>query len=868
MEVDRMNKISKQKFVVIQVLFAVFLISVIYTSVMPVTHAATVTSAQDKAISILSNVVGLDMDDYTAQLTCDSSEATNPIPTPPTTLSLVTTSNPTPTLSLPQDTVIFNLTAAKSNLRAKFSFINGKLNQISLGNYIGSPVLSQPTANPLATAQDFLQRYQSYTGNSLYGTLGAMLSTIPLNSNATQQAEDVRLKVSVFENQSENHFIWTYIDKDGNPAPMKDIVIKLVNGRLESFLDNWQLYRTSGVPTLSSKDAIATALKAAKNFTYVAENADGTNYTVSDFKIAGTFNVTLSYVNYFVQTPQLSTRGGDPYILYPSWYVSVAFDKVYPGDVTGLNVWVWADTGNIGSVAPMRFQAYPTDTSKIATSSHTAIQMETNVPVLLGLSLTAAIGINAIAAVYLHGNKNKLKKIELSFTISSSKRKIAALLLLVLPIGVIVAAPAVHASALKSELYASSYSTIIPWFDAQEYQYADEICEYIQMLYTQYNGVDSNDNAGPETEYNLMMGDIIWDHYDYPGSTVFLFAPGGPESFADSYGQDISAMDIWWATYSYTTIYFVMDGVCQSGHTQAFAQAWTQIPMSYPPDGFGSSDDSAHGLIGFDGQSPDISINSFQYYTQVAGYWIEWFYYFAIYEHDTVHQALNDASIQVFGVPYLSTPFISYTAWWPGGYMGENYYEAGYHWGGSMRVFGDSNIYISQGSSDYVSAPSISSNVPNPGEVLTSYQFSVSSTDSYGRNVAYKIFWGDGTQTTSGFYPSGETVYFDHSFSSGGQHTVTVYAESQYASWSAPSYYIVNLEPIYQTQVNVYMSFYGYYVEYYDTYYIYEPAGLNYLDFGSHFLEAYDYYDSTVHTTNPDWYDLGTGTTIDVLYYY
>lgn len=255
-------------------------------------------------------------------------------------------------------------------------------------------------------------------------------------------------------------------------------------------------------------------------------------------------------------------------------------------------------------------------------------------------------------------------------------------------------------------------------------------------------------------------------------------------------------MDIYYATYGYTTISFVMDWVCYSGHTQAFPQAWTQTSMTYLPGGFGPDDGSAHSFIGFEGQSPDISINSFQYYTQVAGYWIEWFYYYAIYQRETVHQALDDASIAVFGVGYLGTPLISYTAWWPGGYMGETYYEPGYRWTGSMRIYGDSRIYVSQGSSDVVSTPSITSNVPNPGNPFTSYQFSVSSTDSNGYDVAYTIFWGDGSQTSSGFYPSGQARNFYHSYNYGygGQYTVTVYTKSRYNSWSSPNYYSVDIQ--------------------------------------------------------------------------
>ncbi|MCW3996277.1 MAG: hypothetical protein NWE98_09070 [Candidatus Bathyarchaeota archaeon] len=72
----------------------------------------------------------------------------------------------------------------------------------------------------------------------------------------------------------------------------------------------------------------------------------------------------------------------------------------------------------------------------------------------------------------------------------------------------------------------------------------------------------------------------------------------------------------------------------------------------------------------------------------------------------------------------------------------------------------------------------------------------------------------------------------------------------------------------YSTTVNVWVTYDGYYYYPWDTYYIYEPAGSNYLDFGYDFIQAYNYYDSSWHYSNPDWYNLGTGTTIDVGYWY
>ena len=283
-----MTKKPKRLFL-IAVLLAGLMISVGVT-LSPMAHAAVTTNSQ-QAIGILGNVVGFDMNVYTASLVSDSNNAAHPVPTPPTTINLPATT--TPISSLSQDDLIFNLTSAHSNARARVTFIDGSLNQISLGNYVGSPALNQPATNTLVMAQGFLQRYQSYTSNSFYGSLSSMINNVSPNTNATETTGNIKLQVSIFGNQNEQDLVWTYVDNNDTPAPMKDVVLTYYNGYLESFLDNWQIYQTVGVPTLSSPEAITTALQAANNFSYTAQNSNGINYTVTGFKVAEVFDVTL-----------------------------------------------------------------------------------------------------------------------------------------------------------------------------------------------------------------------------------------------------------------------------------------------------------------------------------------------------------------------------------------------------------------------------------------------------------------------------------------------------------------------------------------------------------------------------------------------
>ena len=662
-------KTTKNFFVVIALL--ILMSSIAYMALSPPAHAAVITNSQ-KTTNILGNIVGLNMNSYTTELTSDVNTATNPAPVP------------TATLGLPQETVMYNLTGTQGSLRASCSFINGNLNQIYLSNYVGSPSLSQTTTNTLDMAQGFLQRYQSYTGNQLYSSLSSMLTGIAINTNTTETAGNIKLQVSNFGNEQD--LIWTYVDNNGIPALSKDVVLTYNNGLLESFLDNWQLYQIGGVPELSNQDATAIALQAVQNYSYVAYNVNGANVTVSGFKVASIGNVSLSYLNYYEQTPEQSIRGGNSLILYPSWYVAVGFDKVYPGNVTGLIVNIWADTGNVSSITPMAYQAPASSTPSL---SDTTTQVKTNqVSMMIILLPITAIAASSITGAYLYSKKNKLNGLNRTWTFNLSKRKIAAICLILLPIGVIIAVPITEASTIKSEIYVSTYQETS--LDTQEDSYASSVASYIQMLYTQYDGVSSNNNYGSATNYNNIMYNIMYDESNYMGVVVFHFGHGYVPDYIDSNGNLVSYSNIASSTNGYNEHYFVWMWTCTLAQDYNFAHAWTQ-KSSLSSDGFNYPDSTSHSFIGFTGESPTISYQSFEGYSQLAYLFIEWFYYYSVYSSYNVHDALNLASQAVFGVSYNSSPLTSYNAWWPGG----DGIPAGW-FAGQMKIYGDAAIMIKQ----------------------------------------------------------------------------------------------------------------------------------------------------------------------------
>jgi hypothetical protein len=116
------------------------------------------------------------------------------------------------------------------------------------------------------------------------------------------------------------------------------------DGRLKMFLDNWQFKTILGDPRVSSEEAVAKALKALRMFSY-----DVSSCSVSKFYIAQVENAISTSLCY------VESGSEDGFILRPSWWVGIGFDRHYPGQVTGVTARIWADTGEVSSVSPMVF---------------------------------------------------------------------------------------------------------------------------------------------------------------------------------------------------------------------------------------------------------------------------------------------------------------------------------------------------------------------------------------------------------------------------------------------------------------------------------------------------------------------------------
>lgn len=283
-------------------------------------HAAEITT-QQKGIAILNDVVGLD----TARYGVDAKEY------PQESYWGV----------LPQETVRYELNSDGSNIDMRCTFVNGKLLMLEVVENQGSPRLTK-TANGVAEmAKDFLNSYQSYSGNALYGELRSTLVGVDSSRNSTKTVGNMKLEVST--RRERVTFRWTYTFNDIE-APDKVVALGYENGFLEYFYDSWDLYKIGSTDVnVSEEEAINLGMARARNYSWPA----GANDT---FKVKN-FNVTGAMIWETVFRSSLvadKPRNEDLLMLYPMRHVWVSLDKFYPpGNVYGFNVYVWADTGEV-----------------------------------------------------------------------------------------------------------------------------------------------------------------------------------------------------------------------------------------------------------------------------------------------------------------------------------------------------------------------------------------------------------------------------------------------------------------------------------------------------------------------------------------
>lgn len=626
------------------------LILLSYTSLLNTADASEFS--QEKIITFLKNVAGINTTGLKTSINAESLTVFG---------------------GLSHEETDLTLSSNKDSLRVRSSFINGKFHEVYLSSQIEKLDSAKTATDPVDSAKNLIEQYEQYTDNPFYGLLASMLDSNVLSLNCSKTLGNIKLEISTFGDNEYNNIIWTFIDDTGIPAVSKNVVISYEHGNLKAFTDNWQLYKIESTPMLSYNDAVSLALNELKGFTWTAYSENNETVTVSDFKVVSVGNATLSYLNF---NDEDSARNGDPFLLYPSWYIPIGFDQVYPGTVTGAIVRIWADTGELASIGTMSTGAIPAFADKnLDTDAASVNSLWILIPVVV-----SAIGL--ISACFYRIRLQKNEHLE-------GFPKIAVITLcILLSFSLLAAIP--HANANRSRFYASSYGQT-----QMDMQYAGVLSGYITNSMSSA-GYDSYNCYGYLTTWSQYQTNTINDQIADNFNIIFHFGHmAGQNQLKLSDGNVLTPTNVnsWVSQWEYG---FIWLWACMqaNGPNTGMPPAWADYSYFNSSDAYHWNDPYPYCFIGFENMSPSIYVGSFRYSTVQAWVYIEKVYDYLIAGYN-VHDSLDLASrsVSTFNLPYDQSPlFAGFESWWPANY-GDPPAPPGWYQG-AMKVYGSSAVQL------------------------------------------------------------------------------------------------------------------------------------------------------------------------------
>ena len=629
------------------------------------------STAPEKALTILNDVVGLDTATYRTNLDIHNQDLFFE--------------------SLPQEHVKYTLESNESKLELHCNFVNEKLQSISLHALDGSSRMTQPATNTLEMAKDFLSRYQTVSKASHCEALRSMLNTVTANENVTKTSGNIKLEVIVTQNSTS--FGWKYT-VNGVEVMYKWVILSFENGSLAFFMDNWELYNIGSYDiTISEEEAIDIAMGATENYSWtVSMGGDNPPVEVTEFTVEGVSETKLTFCNY---PSKNESRNGDPLTLYPSWNIKLYFDKFYLGNVYGLDIAIWADTGEVNDIRPLFTMGYypsnvdPNDNEDASEYSSSNTENDKLDPNLTPIAWIA-LPITVVLGVTIGYSKRKKAPHELHKVPKSNSLKLggALLCLLISLTMVLMVPPTVKAEDRGLTCWGSRWTvltnernaalnvigTMITYFGNRGYtcynyygedtqrqnvldnaSYMEANFDYVAMFHHGHAGKlyghwDYFDDDGPYDDDNL-----IWDYKVYPKTwrSKHFFV-------------------MLWSCFQGDTIYDGTDGYGVKGMPYAWHHTY---PSSYGPDCFIGFKNASMPLTQFSSDNPSIDYEFF----------ITLFYILALHQGYSVYDALDIASWYLLGCSYSSSELhTGFTADWP-------------IWGkgkGWMKIYGNKNIHL------------------------------------------------------------------------------------------------------------------------------------------------------------------------------
>lgn len=305
-----MKAIKKNLYVACLVLALTIVVSVTHVNGAPSSKMTT----QEKAIAAITEVIGLDMAKYKAELT-------NTVADQPEIYG-----------GLTREEITYTIEATGSKAQIGCTFVNKTLTSCYMYPIEGSLLYAQQSADMLTATKILLQKYQAYSGAAYLQEARSILEKVTEieQTNVTMG----NMKLQIIESDNVADFIWWHT-VNGVDFPL-GLSVEFVNGELKGFSDYSSFHHIgSAVVNISREEAIRITKEQAKDYTTLNVSTGNGDYTEVTLKLTDEHMVV-----------ELQVANREPLTMYPLWYVRLYAEKAYSG-TDGFQAGIWADTGEI-----------------------------------------------------------------------------------------------------------------------------------------------------------------------------------------------------------------------------------------------------------------------------------------------------------------------------------------------------------------------------------------------------------------------------------------------------------------------------------------------------------------------------------------
>jgi hypothetical protein len=274
------------------------------------------SSDTDKAIDFIQNVVQINLNEYQVALLSNDVEFREDLG------------------GIVEEISRYSLANNEDRIDIVLRFRDQLLSRYQIAIFEGTPSYSEPQPlNLVYAASNLLKRYKLYVNASYLNQMSDLLSLVDEVRNVEITEGNMKLKISTSEDEIE--FFWLYTEEGVDFSP-KSLSFIFEKGLLQQLTDGWFLFESGSTEVnISREEAINIARLAAEDFSYEFDNEVIANFTILDFPVDAEFHPhpREDFLN-----------------LIPYWYVTLYLDKVYPGEVSKINVGLWGDTGEIADI--------------------------------------------------------------------------------------------------------------------------------------------------------------------------------------------------------------------------------------------------------------------------------------------------------------------------------------------------------------------------------------------------------------------------------------------------------------------------------------------------------------------------------------